>query len=204
MGNVVLDCLQGFFDDFPIQIGSGDGLTCGCRPLERRAQTVPRRSNGARDNSATPPALEQLRNSFSSYVAHLGGKFNATVAGNYTFQTRSDDGSAVFIDGAAIVDNNRQQAQATRTDTTHLSKGLHDIVIAYYQGNNAAGFSVGVTLPDQGQSFTLGNELNLPNSLLTYGGDVLTIGSLSFLSDLMLQIPPTCARWLDWRCPRDS
>jgi autotransporter-associated beta strand protein len=112
-------------------------------------------------------------------VADLRGKFNASVAGEYTFQTRSDDGSVLYIDGQPVLDNNRSQGQAVRTGTINLTAGLHDIVVGYYQGAGGGGFSVGVTLPGQGQSFTIGSELNLSNDLLSHGSNDLTIGSLS-------------------------
>ena len=49
----------------------------------------------------------------------------------------------------------------------------------FVKASGGQGFSAGVTLPGQGQSFTIGNELNLSNDLLSYGSNNLTVGSLS-------------------------
>jgi fibronectin-binding autotransporter adhesin len=133
---------------------------------------------GNSQNTALPPAVIALSNGSNPFVVQLSGKFNAPTTGDYNFQTRSDDGSVVWIDGVPILDNNRSQGQTLRSGSTSLTAGLHDITVGYYQGGGGAGFSVGVTLPDQGQSFTIGAELNMPNALLSNGDDALTIGSL--------------------------
>ncbi|MHA3773695.1 autotransporter-associated beta strand repeat-containing protein [Verrucomicrobiota bacterium sgz303538] len=134
---------------------------------------------GSNGNSALPPSVIALNNGGNPFVANLSGKFNAPTSGEYTFQTRSDDGSMLWIDGQPVLDNNRSQGQTNRTGTIMLSAGAHDIVVGYAQGSGGFGFSVGVTLPNQGQSFTIGSELNMSNSLLSYGNDRLTIGSLT-------------------------
>jgi autotransporter-associated beta strand protein len=135
--------------------------------------------NGANgQNSALPPALVQI-NGGNNFVAHLAGKFDASVAGEYTFQARSDDATVIWVDGRPVLDNNRAQGSTTRTGTIELTAGQHDIVIGYQQGTGGATLSVGVTQPGQGQSFTIGGELNMSNSLLSYGSNDLTVGGLS-------------------------
>ena len=129
--------------------------------------------------TAIPPALVALNNGNNNFIASLGGKFNAAIAGDYTFQTRSDDASALWVDGLPVLDNNRGQGVTTRTGTINLSAGPHEITIAWANTGGGQGFSAGVTLPGQGQSFTIGNELNMSNDLLSYGSNDLTIGGLS-------------------------
>ena len=129
--------------------------------------------------TAIPPAIVAINNGNNPFIASLGGKFNAAIAGDYTFQLRSDDASAMWIDGNPVLDNNRGQGVTTRTGTITLSAGLHDITIGWANTGGGQGFSAGVTLPGQGQSFTIGNELNLSNDLLSYGSNDLTVGSLS-------------------------
>jgi autotransporter-associated beta strand protein len=128
--------------------------------------------------TALPAALVQI-NGGNNFVAHLAGKFDATLAGDYTFQARSDDATVIWIDGKPVLDNNRAQGNTTRTGTIELTAGQHDIVIGYQQGGGGATLSVGVTQPGQGQSFTIGGELNMSNSLLSYGSNDLTVGGLS-------------------------
>jgi autotransporter-associated beta strand protein len=137
-------------------------------------------NGGANGNTGLPPALIAAQNGSNPFVAYLSGKFNAPSAGDYTFSNRSDDGSAMWIDGVPVLDNNRSQGVTTpRNGTINLTAGPHDLVFGYYQGTGGAGFSIGVTLPGQGQSFTIGSELQMSNDLLSYGNDALTIGSLA-------------------------
>ena len=134
---------------------------------------------GANQNTALPPAVIALSNGANVFIAKLDGKFNAATTGDYTFQTRSDDGSVLFVDGQPVLDNNRSQGQVVRTGTIGLTAGLHDITVGYYQGTGGGGFSVGVTLPGQGQSFLVGAELNMSNDLLSFGSNDITVGGLA-------------------------
>jgi len=100
------------------------------------------------------------------------GKFNAPSTGTYTFSTTSDDGSMLWIDGNNIVSNNAFQGLTTRSGTVNLSAGSHDMVIAYYQGNNTYGMYADFTPPS-------GSSQRLPNSLLQFGATAYSIGPLS-------------------------
>jgi fibronectin-binding autotransporter adhesin len=138
-------------------------------------------------NSALPPGLLSLLTQTSPiFVADLSGEFNAPTTGDYTFQTRTDDASMLWIDGKAVLDNNRAQGVTARTGTIYLTAGQHDIVVGYANTGGNGSFSVGVTTPNGGQSFTLNNELNLPNSMLSYGASSLTIGSLTGAGNVQL------------------
>ena len=136
-------------------------------------------SGGANPTTALPPALIALSNGSNPFVARMDGKFTAATAGDYTFQTRSDDNTVIWVNGQIVLDNNRDQGQNTRTGTIALTAGLHDIVIGYRQGTGGGGFSIGVTQPGQGQSFQIGSELNLSNDLLSHGSNDLTVGGLA-------------------------
>ncbi|OGV70303.1 MAG: hypothetical protein A2283_03430, partial [Lentisphaerae bacterium RIFOXYA12_FULL_48_11] len=98
------------------------------------------------------------------------GQFNAPVDGEYTFYTASDDGSVLFIDGILVVNNNFFQGVVERSGTATLSAGLHDIVIAFYQGGGGYGMYANVTIPG-------GSKQLIPNSMLSVGN--MSIGSLS-------------------------
>jgi autotransporter-associated beta strand protein len=130
-------------------------------------------AGAANGNTAVPPAILNLQNAGNPFVAHLSGKFNAPTSGEYTFSTRSDDGNVLWIDGQPVLDNNRSQGATTpRVGTINLSAGQHDITFGYYQGTGGSGFSVGVTLPGQGQTYTINSEQQLPNSMLSYGSNL--------------------------------
>jgi len=108
------------------------------------------------------------------------GKFNApTSAGTslYTFNTTSDDGSVLFIDGQMVVSNNFYQGPVTRSGSITLSPGLHDIEIAYYQGGGGYALSAQV----QNANLNGGALQNIPDSanaadpgLVSFGGGGFT------------------------------
>jgi len=52
----------------------------------------------------------------------------------YTFGTRSDDGSWVYVDGALVVENPGRHEARIATGTIRLSRGVHAIFIKYFQG----------------------------------------------------------------------
>ena len=53
--------------------------------------------------------------------------------GQYTFSTRSDDGSTIEIDGHVVVDNGGVHGPATRTATIAMTPGLHQIRLRFLQ-----------------------------------------------------------------------
>lgn len=64
--------------------------------------------------------------------------------GDYTFSTRSDDGSMLFINGQLVVNNNAYQGATTRSNSPALSlaAGWHDIMVVFYEGGGGAGLQV--------------------------------------------------------------
>ncbi|WP_423148310.1 family 20 glycosylhydrolase [Rubrolithibacter danxiaensis] len=63
------------------------------------------------------------------------GFINIPEDGTYTFTTRSDDGSRLWLDDRLIVNNDMRHAAFEQTSATKLQKGLHRIKIAYFQVN---------------------------------------------------------------------
>jgi fibro-slime domain-containing protein len=62
------------------------------------------------------------------------GSFIVLRAGTYTFGTRSDDGSWVYIDKQLVVDNGGRHSPLLATGSVHLERGVHAIFIKYFQG----------------------------------------------------------------------
>jgi autotransporter-associated beta strand protein len=122
----------------------------------------------AADGSAFPAPYNAGANNFT---AIWRGKFEASVAGSYLFDTASDDGSMIYIDGAVVVNNNFYQGVTTRSGSVNLTAGVHDIVIAFYQGNGGYGMYADVQVPG-------GVLQRIPNSML----DAVVPASLSFKS----------------------
>ena len=77
--------------------------------------------------------------SASNFEALYTGKIAIPTAGTYTFNTASDDGSVLFVDGVLVVNNNFSQWVTTRTGTATLTTGLHNLAIGYYQGGGGYG-----------------------------------------------------------------
>ena len=98
----------------------------------------------------------------NNIVSRMKGKILIAQAGNYTFNTRSDDGSVLFIDNNFVVNNNFDQGMTTRSGSIALSAGIHDIDIGYYEGGGGNGLVVSYS----GPGITGISGPNIPGSLL--------------------------------------
>ena len=81
----------------------------------------------------------------SNYGADITATIQVRSAGTYTFNTTSDDGSLLFIDGQLVVNNNYYQGATQRTGSINLSAGTHTMEVQYFQGGG--GNSLVSTLP---------------------------------------------------------
>ncbi len=77
------------------------------------------------------------------------------------FATTSDDGSMLYIDGNAVVNNNNFQAATQATGLVDLTPGLHNIDVEYYQGGGAA------VMDAQWDPTGGSNFVDIPNSALS-------------------------------------
>jgi autotransporter-associated beta strand protein len=110
---------------------------------------------GGYDNGGIPP-WQGLFNNLSitadmdgdQLAASFQGKINIVTGGFYTFTTRSDDGSVLFINGQQIVNNNQAQGMTNRSGTVMLAPGLHDISIGFFEGSGGAGVQASYSGPD--------------------------------------------------------
>jgi len=71
---------------------------------------------------------------FEWFAIDYTGNIWIAKAGRYRFTLASDDGSALFIDNRLVIDNDGIHPIITKKGSTHLSAGLHQIRIAYFQG----------------------------------------------------------------------
>ena len=115
-----------------------------------------------------------LHNRGDNRVVRWTGRFLAQTSGEYGFDSASDDGSMVFVNGITVVSNNFSQAygrNAARVLTPiTLEAGWHDIVVAYYNGTGSYGLTVFMTPPG-------GVESELPQNLLR--PPAVTFGALT-------------------------
>jgi hypothetical protein len=70
------------------------------------------------------------------------GSIIALRGGTYTFATSSDDGSWVDIDRRPVVDNGGHHSTVLATGSVHLERGVHGIVIGYFQDGGAFNFEL--------------------------------------------------------------
>ena len=63
----------------------------------------------------------------------FSGLIDAPEDGVYTFQTRSDDGSVLLINGEKVVDNDGSHAAIPATGTIALKKGFHPYTLYYFE-----------------------------------------------------------------------
>ncbi|WP_177191850.1 fibronectin type III domain-containing protein [Parafilimonas terrae] len=95
-------------------------------------------------NSLTPSKTGTVNNvtlsvatSTTNYAIKFEGYINIPATGQYTFYTRSDDGSKLYIGGfdAAhqVVNNDYLQAATERSGTVTLNAGVYPIYITFFQ-----------------------------------------------------------------------
>ena len=77
---------------------------------------------------------------FSAYV-------DIVEAGEYTFQTTSDDGSKLFIDGVEIVNNDGLHNMVAKSGTVVLKPGMAKIEVGYFEAAYGEGFKVSYKVP---------------------------------------------------------
>ncbi|MEM8965392.1 MAG: PA14 domain-containing protein, partial [Bacteroidota bacterium] len=61
------------------------------------------------------------------------GYIDIQATGTYRFYTTSDDGSALYIDGKKVVDNDGRHSRQERSGSVRLSKGKHPIQVVFFE-----------------------------------------------------------------------
>jgi fibronectin type 3 domain-containing protein len=93
------------------------------------------------NNTAINPATEKFEFLWQGWIY-------IPVSATYTFETRSDDGSKLFIDapysykGVPVVNNDGVHGIKSVTGNITLTQGYHSIAIAYFQRANGFGMEV--------------------------------------------------------------
>ena len=87
-----------------------------------------------------------VRNKDTNFALYWEGKIYIAKAGNYTFETYSDDGSKVYFgtynESNLLVNNDGAHGLQYRSGTKRFNTpGLYPIVITYYQGSGGFGMS---------------------------------------------------------------
>lgn len=93
------------------------------------------------------------------FVMRWRGSYNAPAAGSYTFSTRSDDGSMLYINGAVVVDNDGLHGARTESGTVTLTAGQHSIMILFFENGGGAMLQAMVTPPGAREPAMLGGDM---------------------------------------------
>ncbi|SDN58626.1 PA14 domain-containing protein [Lutimaribacter pacificus] len=86
---------------------------------------------GALDYGMTNEAFWE-KGAINKFAAQYQGFLNVETAGSYTFYLTSDDGSALYLDGEMIIDNDGAHSATLQTVTLNLDAGAHEIEIRYF------------------------------------------------------------------------
>ncbi len=89
-------------------------------------------SSGYENNFSIGPRLSD-----DYFAFKFSGTINIPVSGTYTFYTKSDDGSKLYIDNfnsaGQVVNNNFLQGATERSGTITLTAGPHPIYVTYFE-----------------------------------------------------------------------
>ncbi len=92
----------------------------------------------------------------------FGFRYNTTLyvsqADEYTFYTVSDDGSALYVNGQLVVDNDGLHRAEEQQGSINLTAGEHDIVVEYFQRSG------GQTLEVSYESGAVNRQALLPSA----------------------------------------
>ncbi|MEO9477654.1 MAG: family 16 glycoside hydrolase [Cyclobacteriaceae bacterium] len=69
------------------------------------------------------------------------GDLSISKTGSYSFRLVSDDGSQLFVDDKAVIDNSGPHGKETRDGEVYLEAGDHPFEIWYYQGGGGGALS---------------------------------------------------------------
>ncbi len=132
--------------------------------------------NGGRDNTnasnASGITLDTDPNIFdgtSNYALKFTTTLTVTTGGTYTFTTRSDDGSQLFLDGVSIVNNDGLHGAVTVTSAGQvLAAGTYLLEATFFEAGGGEVMEVEMSGPDTGNVFVnLENYTDVSSPFIT-------------------------------------
>ena len=85
-----------------------------------------------------------------NFAARYTGALQVETAGTYTFYLTSDDGSALSLDGAQVIDHDGLHATTTREVTLDLAAGAHALEVLYFERGGVQTLELDWQGPDTG------------------------------------------------------
>ncbi len=98
---------------------------------------------GAFSNLQHIEAIDPVSLGNDNLVAVFDGWIYIEADGTYDFNTESDDGTMIWIDGEEVVHNNHYQGYngSLQSGSAFLEEGYHQIYMGFYEGTGGAGFT---------------------------------------------------------------
>lgn len=92
---------------------------------------------------ATDSLVYQTLSERNERVAYIfSGQLDVAKKGDYLFTVFSDDGSQLFIHDALLIDNDGKHDYEPKSGLIHLSEGLHDFKLTYFNNNWGQGLTL--------------------------------------------------------------
>jgi uncharacterized repeat protein (TIGR03806 family) len=113
-----------------------------------------------------------VRERDDDFAIRFQGYLLVEMAGNYTFYTRSDDGSQLFIGGARVVDNDGIHGEQEVGGGIPLQAGYHEIIVTMFDAGGDQVLAVSWNGPDTGET-----KKPIPSSLLFEGLATVIVNS---------------------------
>ncbi|MEE3055055.1 MAG: PA14 domain-containing protein [Planctomycetota bacterium] len=76
-----------------------------------------------------------VRKRNDGFALRFTGYVEIKSRGRYTFQTESDDGSRLYVDGKEILNNDGVHPSTKKAGSLTLDPGMHKVVVTYFEGS---------------------------------------------------------------------
>jgi Ca2+-binding RTX toxin-like protein len=113
---------------------------------------VPTYATTAAQISGTPDSV-WTASPHVNYAADYQANLSIATAGTYGFSLNSDDGSALYIDGALVVNDDGAHGAVTVSGQVALTAGTHAVEVRYFQAGG--GQTLTLTAPTGANGFTI-------------------------------------------------
>lgn len=106
-------------------------------------------ASGTADTISTDPRQQE-----NNFGLRFTGCIQALASGFYTFETTSDDGDQLYIDGVLVIDNSGPHVVTTASQEVYLEKGLHTVKVDYFQQTGTHLLAVDWSAPLRGATYS--------------------------------------------------
>jgi predicted esterase len=162
----------------------GGNLTVNYYALSSAPSVLPNFSTLTPTSTLTDTTFGiNFTNAGTNWAATYTGYIVIPTTGSYTFNTNSDDGSALYIDGVEVVNNDGLHGGQTISGTTTLTAGVHKIQGQYFQAGGGQQFSAQISGPGIALENIPSSMLGLPPiSVTTLAAPVIPAAPSGLLS----------------------